>query len=204
MRLGERLLVALLGLIVSACFTASPANARTEADILIDVATGSVLAARNADDPVAPASLTKMMTLYLTFRAIESGQLKLESRLEISRRAATMPPTKLGLRAGSTIEVEDAILGSGDALGQRCRNRPGRGSRRNRGSVCGGHDPQCATAGDDQNDIPQCVRPAGCRAAHHGTRPCPAGDPPDRGLSRLLSLFLPPQLLLCRAHPRQP
>ena len=73
MRLGERLLVALLGLIVSACFTASPANARTEADILIDVATGSVLAARNADDPVAPASLTKMMTLYLTFRAIEVG-----------------------------------------------------------------------------------------------------------------------------------
>lgn len=111
MRLGERLLGGLLWLIVLACLAASPASARVEAEILVDVAAGAVLAARNADEPVAPASLTKMMTLYLTFRAIEAGQLKLASKLKVSSRAAAMPPTKLGLKAGSTIAVEDAILG---------------------------------------------------------------------------------------------
>lgn len=90
---------------------AAPANARTEARILIDYDTGKVLDAANADNPVVPASLTKMMTLYLTFQALEAGQLRLSSELPISPRAAAMPPTKLGLTPGSTIEVEDAILG---------------------------------------------------------------------------------------------
>jgi D-alanyl-D-alanine carboxypeptidase len=111
MRFGERLLRGLLWLVVLACVTPPPAVARVPAEILVDVASGTVLAARNADERVAPASLTKMMTLYLTFRAIEAGQLKLTSKLKVSRRAAAMPPTKLGLKAGSTIEVEDAILG---------------------------------------------------------------------------------------------
>ena len=58
-----------------------------------------------------PASLTKMMTLYLTFRSLAAGQLDLSSRIKISSRAAAMPPTKLGLTPGDTIQVEDAILG---------------------------------------------------------------------------------------------
>ena len=111
MRLGERLLVALLGLIVfGLCHGIAGRTRGLQADILIDVATGAVLAARNADEPVIPASLTKMMTLYLTFRAIESGQLELD-------RASRSPGGRLRCRrpswgsAGSTIQVEDAILG---------------------------------------------------------------------------------------------
>lgn len=111
MRVGERLLVGLLWLTLIAPLAASPASARIEARILLDYDTGTVLDAGNADDPVVPASLTKMMTLYLTFRALEAGQLKLSSELPISARAAGMPPTKLGLRPGDTIDVEDAILG---------------------------------------------------------------------------------------------
>ena len=176
-------------------------SARGPADILIDVATGAVLAARNADEPVAPASLTKMMTLYLTFRAIEAGQLKLDSRLEVSRRAAAMPPTKLGLKAGSTIEVEDAILG----LVTRSAND----AASVLAEALGGTEDRFASvmtrtrapAGDDQDRVPQCLRPAGWRAAHHGARPRAAGDAPDRGLSRLLPLLLAPQLRLCRAAP---
>jgi D-alanyl-D-alanine carboxypeptidase len=90
--------------------TAAPAAARQEAAILVDHATGEVLVARNADERVFPASLTKMMTLYLTFRSLEAGQLTPSSRLKVSARAAAMPPTKLGLKAGATIRVEDAIL----------------------------------------------------------------------------------------------
>ena len=107
---GERLWGLLL-VLVAAIATPGAAAARQEASILIDYGTGAVLEARNADDSVIPASLTKMMTLYLTFRSLASGQLDLSSRIKVSDRAAAMPPTKLGLTPGGTLRVEDAILG---------------------------------------------------------------------------------------------
>jgi D-alanyl-D-alanine carboxypeptidase len=111
MRWGERLLLGLVALTLIAGLAPAPASARQEAFILLDHATGGVLDARNADEPAYPASLTKMMTLYLTFRALEAGQITLDSRLHVSRRASSMPPTKLGLKPGSSIQVEDAVLG---------------------------------------------------------------------------------------------
>jgi D-alanyl-D-alanine carboxypeptidase len=81
------------------------------ADIVIEARTGRVLHATNADLPRHPASLTKMMTLYLTFQALEAGRVTLEDRLPISAAAARQSPTKLCLRPGSTISVRDAILG---------------------------------------------------------------------------------------------
>ncbi|MEK0082243.1 serine hydrolase [Benzoatithermus flavus] len=111
MRWGERAWFVLLWLALLVSALASPASARQEAYILLDHASGEVLDARNADEPAYPASLTKMMTLYLTFRALESGQITLDSRFRVSPRAAAMAPTKLGLKPNSTIRVEDAILG---------------------------------------------------------------------------------------------
>lgn len=75
-----------------------------------DANTGEVLLAINADEPRYPASLTKMMTLYLTFEALERGTITPNTRIRVSARAAQMQPSKLGLRAGSTIQVRDAIL----------------------------------------------------------------------------------------------
>ena len=80
------------------------------AAIVLDAETGRVLYESNADTLNYPASLTKMMTLYLVFEALEGGRLRLEQPLPVSRRAAGMPPSRLGLKAGSTIRVEDAIL----------------------------------------------------------------------------------------------
>jgi len=85
------------------------AYART-ASIVIDYETGRVLHAVNPDTRNYPASLTKMMTLYMAFEAIKKGKLKMSQRLPVSRRAAAARPSKLGLRAGSTISVEDTIL----------------------------------------------------------------------------------------------
>lgn len=79
--------------------------------IVIDAQTGNVLHAENADDPRYPASLTKMMTLYLTFEALDDGRLTLEQRLPVSAWAQSMSPTKLGLTEGNTVKVEHAILG---------------------------------------------------------------------------------------------
>ncbi|MEN3976750.1 D-alanyl-D-alanine carboxypeptidase [Emcibacter sp. SYSU 3D8] len=78
--------------------------------IIINEATGEVLYARNADKKLYPASMTKVMTLYLTFEALENGTLTLDSKLPVSRAAASRPPSKLGLTVGSSISVEDAIL----------------------------------------------------------------------------------------------
>ena len=93
----------------AALATSAPAQARY-ASLVMDAETGQVLHARNANDRNYPASLTKMMTLYMAFQALERGELRLGQRLPASRRAQGMTPSKIGLRAGNTITVENAIL----------------------------------------------------------------------------------------------
>jgi D-alanyl-D-alanine carboxypeptidase len=80
-------------------------------DIVVDGNSGAVLHASEPDAPRHPASLTKIMTLYLLFEQLDAGKLKLDSSLEVSEHAAIQSPTKLGLRDGQTIKVEDAIKG---------------------------------------------------------------------------------------------
>lgn len=85
------------------------ANAKY-AGIVVDVKSGKTLYADNADRLRYPASLTKIMTLYMLFGQLESGKVSLNTRLRVSKRAAGMQPSKLGLRAGTSIKVKDAIL----------------------------------------------------------------------------------------------
>src|SRR5690606_9030121 len=80
------------------------------AAIVVDHKTGKVLFSRNADAPRYPASLTRVMTLYLVCERLEAGKLTLDTPLTVSANAAAEPPTKLGLKPGSTITVEQAIL----------------------------------------------------------------------------------------------
>ncbi|MBR0668892.1 D-alanyl-D-alanine carboxypeptidase, partial [Roseomonas hellenica] len=80
------------------------------AAFLQDADTGAVLLAVNADEARYPASLTKMMTLYLAFEALQRGRLAETTRIRVSRHAAGMEPSRLGLRAGSTIRARDAIM----------------------------------------------------------------------------------------------
>jgi D-alanyl-D-alanine carboxypeptidase len=80
------------------------------ASFIVDADTGRILEAENADSPRYPASLTKMMTLYLTFDALKKGKLHLDQTLPVSPHAAGMPQTNLALRAGDQIPVRSAIL----------------------------------------------------------------------------------------------
>ncbi len=99
------------GMIATVVF-ASPAQANPKyAGIVVDAKSGKVLYSEDADELRYPASLTKMMTLYLTFEALEAGKIRLNSKVPVSRNAASEPPTKLGLRAGGSVTVEDAIQG---------------------------------------------------------------------------------------------
>src|SRR5712691_8505442 len=79
------------------------------ADTVVDANSGRVLSASNPDSLRHPASITKIMTLYLLFEQLESGRLKLDSRLPVSARAAAQEPSKLGLEPGQTIATEEAI-----------------------------------------------------------------------------------------------
>src|SRR5215472_5335399 len=85
-------------------------QAKTESSIVIDAETGKVLSEHNADLPNYPASLTKMMTLYLLFEGIEQGKIKLDQRFTVSRWAAAQAPSKLGLAEGQTVAVRELIL----------------------------------------------------------------------------------------------
>jgi hypothetical protein len=81
------------------------------AAIVIDDKSGAVLHEVGPDEPRHPASLTKIMTLYLLFEQLEAGTLKLDTALPVSTRASLQNPTKLGLKPNQTIKVEEAILG---------------------------------------------------------------------------------------------
>nr|WP_210335116.1 D-alanyl-D-alanine carboxypeptidase [Mesorhizobium mediterraneum] len=89
---------------------AASSMAARSAAIVIDAKTGKVLYSSNADGRRYPASLTKMMTLYLAFEAMANGKISKNSRVVFSANAAAEPPTKLGVRRGGAITVETAIL----------------------------------------------------------------------------------------------
>ncbi|MBL4806729.1 MAG: D-alanyl-D-alanine carboxypeptidase [Rhodobacteraceae bacterium] len=99
------LLLAFLIVFNGAIAQASPGYAA----FVMDARTGEVLHSRNADQRLHPASLTKMMTLYIVFTEIEAGRMSLDQMVTISRNAAAEPPSKLGVRAGSTISLRNLI-----------------------------------------------------------------------------------------------
>lgn len=88
------------------------AAAAPYAALVMDARSGKVLHARNADTRLHPASLTKMMTLYVVFEAIENGEITLDTNVRISKHAASEPPSKLGLKAGQQIKLRYLIRGA--------------------------------------------------------------------------------------------
>lgn len=109
-----------LAVLVAASVIAGDADARARkhkraayqpdySSIVVDVNSGATMQATKADAPRHPASLTKMMTLYLLFERLEAGKIKLNTELPVSAHAAAQAPSKLGLKPGDTIKVETAI-----------------------------------------------------------------------------------------------
>ncbi|GAB5427171.1 MAG: D-alanyl-D-alanine carboxypeptidase [Devosia indica] len=84
-------------------------NLRKYAGVVVDAKSGKVLYEHEADSRRYPASVAKVMTLYILFQELQAGNLSLSTKMTVSRHAASAVPTKLGLRAGSTISVEDAM-----------------------------------------------------------------------------------------------
>jgi D-alanyl-D-alanine carboxypeptidase len=116
-RWGTLSLATLLAVLIAA----APAEARryrkqaeesydpAYASIVVDANSGATMQASNADSPRHPASLTKIMTLYLLFERLQTGKMKLDTELPVSEHAAAMAPSKLGLKPGESIDVGTAI-----------------------------------------------------------------------------------------------
>jgi len=96
-------------LVFSVVLWAGIASAAPYAALVMDARTGEVLHSRNADTQLHPASLTKMMTLYVVFHEVEAGRMSLDQMITISRNAASEPPSKLGLRSGQKIALRYLI-----------------------------------------------------------------------------------------------
>lgn len=120
------MMVCIVGLVA---LMTGPVRAAQYAAYVMDARTGETLYAKNADMALPPASLTKMMTLYLTFQDIEAGRVSLDTMITVSKNAANQAPTRLGLKAGQKIALRyliraaavksanDAASAIGDALG---------------------------------------------------------------------------------------
>ncbi|MEM6728616.1 MAG: D-alanyl-D-alanine carboxypeptidase family protein [Pseudomonadota bacterium] len=98
-----------MGLFLLFSVLASAASAAPYAAMVMDARSGEVLHARNADTRLHPASLTKMMTLYIAFQAVQRGEISLDTKVTVSAKAANEEPSKLGLRAGSKIKLRYLI-----------------------------------------------------------------------------------------------
>ncbi len=101
-------MLAALALGLSAVTEASAARSKYSA-IVVDANTGKTLFSANAGEPRYPASLTKMMTLYLIFETLAAGKIKKSTQVPFSAHAAAQPPTKLGVKAGGSVSVETII-----------------------------------------------------------------------------------------------
>ena len=146
------------------------AAAARAASMVVDFETGAILHADNADAAVYPASLTKTMTLYLLFEALRDGRVQLDTPFSVSSNAASMPPTRLGLRPGTSIAVQDALLAlvtksANDAAVVIAENLAGSESCLRRAD-----DRQGEGARHVADHLPQCLGPARRRPAHHRAR----------------------------------
>jgi D-alanyl-D-alanine carboxypeptidase (penicillin-binding protein 5/6) len=102
----------LAAIITATLVVAAPLSAMAgSASLILDARTGKVLSSENADVLNHPASLTKMMTIYMAFEALNRGKINWDTPIVMSKYAAARPPTKLGARAGTSITVREAILG---------------------------------------------------------------------------------------------
>ena len=151
---------------------------------MVDAATGNVLEADNPDAPRHPASLAKLMTLYMTFEALRDRRITLDTLVPVSAHAASMEPTKLGLVPGMPLTVQQAILG----LVTKSANDAASAL----GELLGGSEDRFAqmmtlrarALGMAAHHLHQRLRPARPEPVDHGARHGGAGPPPDLPISR--------------------
>ena len=171
--------------------------------LVVDANSGRTLYSADENGLRHPASITKVMTLYLLFEELDRGAMTLRTQIPISEHAAAQEPSKLGLAARRHDQRRRRDQGRRDPFGQRHRGRDRRGRRRLGKQFRRHDDAQGACAGHDQHGLRQRLRTPQRPTDHHGAR---SDDP--RALARgalppLLPLFLDRPIRLRRRDHRQ-
>jgi D-alanyl-D-alanine carboxypeptidase len=181
----------LLGLIIVLSVAVySPARAAPYAAMVMDARTGEVLHSRNADTRLHPASLTKMMTLYIAFEAVRLGEIDLDTQVRISapRRGAAVE-TRSARRLDNPLPLPHPRRR--DPIGQRRGHGDRRGDLGLRGRLRPAHEPHRARARHDADDLPQRPWPDRGRPHVHGARHDASGAAAGLRLSPVLQHLLP-------------
>ena len=139
-RIGQCIRFALGLIILTLALAMLPlgVQAAPYADLVIDARTGEVLHETNADTRLHPASLTKMMTLYITFEAIEHGEISLDTMVTVTKHAAGQAPSRLGLRPGQKIAVRYLIRAAAIKSANDAASALGDAIEGDRASSCAG------------------------------------------------------------------
>ena len=137
-----------------------PNPRRKDAYLIVDATSGRVLASDQPDEPRHPASLTKLMTLYLTFSALDAGRLSLGDALPVSINALNAPPTKMGMPPNGTVIVRDAVMGLVTRSANDAAVAARRGAGRQRGALRRDDDAEGASARHVLDRLSQRVGPA--------------------------------------------
>ena len=176
--------------------SASPARAQIGSDryssIVVDAATGNVLEAVNPDAPRHPASLAKMMTLYMAFEALRDRRITLRQLVPVSPMPRRWSRSKLGLMPGTRLTVEEAILGLVTKSANDAAAALGGTARRHRGPVRPDDDPARPRPGHEPHHLHERLRPARPGPMDHGARPGDPGAAPDDRFPWLSTGISPP------------
>ena len=174
------------------------------ASIVVDANSGAVLQASNADSPRHPASLTKIMTLYLLFERLEAGKIKLTSEMKVSRACRRAGAVQAGAQARRNDRGGDRDPRHRHQIGKRRGGHCRRSDRRRRNRIRADDDRQSSRAWHDAHHLSQRLRPARRPADHHRARHGHSRPRDPRPFPRILSLFLHPHLRVPRQSDAQP
>ena len=183
--------------------TAPPAAAKTEAlppsqvgigtlakqAFMVDPQTSTVLLFKDADKPMHPSSMAKLMTIYIAFEELNAGRLKLDTRFRVSERARNMGGSRMFVELGSEVIGRGPDQGHDRAVGQRRLRGDRRRDVGQRGQLRRAHDRQGARARHDRHGLQECVGLAGRRPVDDGARSRGAVVAHHRGLPQALPLL---------------
>jgi D-alanyl-D-alanine carboxypeptidase len=169
------LLLAVLAVTLSA-----PGNlaAAPYAATVMDARTGEILFETNAETRLHPASLTKMLTLYIAFEAVERGEISLDTMVKVSKHAASEPPSKLGLKAGQRIQLRYLIRAAAVKSANDAATAIGEAISGSEEAFHPAHEPHRQGAWHDELDLQECARADREGTPFDGTRHERAGPPP--------------------------
>ncbi len=181
-----------------------PPSTGAKAFILQDFDSGRIIAEQDADKPVDPASITKLMTAYAVFKELRSGKISLSDMVTISETAWRTPGSRMFVEVGKQVSVEDLLQGMIIQSGNDATVALAEYVAGSEDELCRPDEPACRDTGNEGQPLHEFHRPDGPRASHDGARHRPSCRDDHPGVSGILQVVFPEGVHLQRHHAIQP